>query len=265
MAFAELKRKQSEIWGNGPYERITATIRDLQETVVDRLEPAPGVEWLDVACGTGATAFLAAERGATVTGQDLAPALVATARTLAAGRGLDVRFDVGDAEDLPYEDGSFDAVSSTCGVMFAPDHVAVAQELARVTRRGGRVGLACWTPDGHAAEMFRMMAPFAPPPVPGAGSPFDWGSDEHVRALLGDAFELSFERLVSPLRVRSGEAHWELFSTSFGPTKTLVESLGVDRRDELYRAWIEFSEQGRREGDELVHDREYLLTVGARR
>jgi hypothetical protein len=99
----------------------------------------------------------------------------------------------------------------------------------------------------------------------GRGQPFDWGSEEHVRALLGDAFELSFERLVSPLRVRSGEDHWELFSTSFGPTKTLVESLGVDQRDELHRAWIEFSEQGRREGDEVVHDREYLLTVGARR
>jgi ubiquinone/menaquinone biosynthesis C-methylase UbiE len=132
VAFAELKRKQSEIWGNGPYERITATIRDLQETVVDRLEPAPGVEWLDVACGTGATA-LAAGRGATVTGQDLAPALVETARGLAAERGLDVRFDVSDAEDLPYEDRSFDTVSSTCGVMFAPDHSAVARELARVT------------------------------------------------------------------------------------------------------------------------------------
>jgi hypothetical protein len=113
--------------------------------------------------------------------------------------------------------------------------------------------------------MFRMMAPFAPPPVQGAGSPFDWGSDEHVGALLADAFELSFERLVSPLRVRSGEDHWELFSTSFGPTKTLVESLDVERRDELHRAWIEFSEQGRREGDEVVHDREYLLTVGTRR
>jgi 2-polyprenyl-3-methyl-5-hydroxy-6-metoxy-1,4-benzoquinol methylase len=106
MAFAELKERQSVMWGNGPYERITATIRDLQEKVVDRLEPRPGMEWLDAACGTGAAAFLAAERGATVTGLDLAPALIETARELAAQRGVEIAFDVGDAEALPYEDAS---------------------------------------------------------------------------------------------------------------------------------------------------------------
>jgi SAM-dependent methyltransferase len=265
MAFAELKERHSVMWGNGPYERVTATIRDLQEEVVDRLEPRPGTTVLDAACGTGAAAFLAAEKGASVTGLDLAPALIETARELAAQRGVDIAFDVGDAEAMPYDDASFDAVSSTCGIMFAPDHGAVAAELARVTRAGGRIALACWTPEGHLGQLFRMMAPFAlSPPPPGAGSPFDWGRESHVQELLGDTFELSFETLHSPIRLSSGEEYWQLFSTSYGPTKTLAEALDDDRREELHQAWVEFAETGR-EGDGIVHHREYVLTIGTRR
>ena len=131
MAFAELKARQSVMWGNGPYERITATLTDIHDLVIDRLDPRAGVEFLDAACGTGAVAFLAAERRATVTGMDIAPVLIDRARELAAERGLDIRLDVGDAEEMAYLDASFDAVSSTCGVMFAPDHAAVAGELDR--------------------------------------------------------------------------------------------------------------------------------------
>jgi ubiquinone/menaquinone biosynthesis C-methylase UbiE len=263
VAFAELKQRQSVMWGNGPYERITDTIRDIHRLVVDRLDPAPGTRWLDAACGTGAVALLAADRGADVVGLDFAPVLVETARALAAERGAGVAFEVGDCEDMPLPDESFDAVSSTCGVMFAPDHGAVARELARVTRPGGRIGLASWTPEGGLGQMFRMMAPFAPPPPEGAGSPFDWGREEHVEELLGDAFELSFERQVSTLRVPSGEHYWELFSSSYGPTKTLAESLDDDRREEFRQTWVAFFED-LREGDEVVHEREYLLTVGTR-
>lgn len=264
MAFTELKQRQSVMWGNGPYERITDTIRDIHRLVVDRLDPQPGERWLDAACGTGAVAFLAAERGADVVGIDLAPALIETARELAAQRGAEVTFEVGDCEKLPAADASFDVVSSTCGVMFAPDHAAVARELARVTRPGGRLALACWTPEGGLGDLFRMMAPFAPPPPEGAGSPFDWGREEHVRTLLGDAFELAFERHDSPLTLSSGVEYWELFSSSYGPTKTLAESLDEERRAAFRQAWIDWAEQYRENGG-IVQHREYLLTTGRRR
>jgi len=264
MAFAELKARQSVMWGNGPYERITNTIRDMHALVVERLDPQQGEKMLDAATGTGAVAFLAAERGADVVGMDLSPALIDTARELAAERGLDIRFDVGDVEDLSYDDASFDVVSSTCGVMFAPDHAAVARELARVTRPRGRVALACWTPQGGIGQQFAMMAPFVPPAPPGVGSPFDWGVEACVRSLLEDGFELEFEQHESPLRVESPEAHWELFSSSFGPTKTAAEALDPERREEFRRAWVEFFGK-HRDGDEVVHHREYLLTLGTRR
>jgi SAM-dependent methyltransferase len=264
MAFAELKARQSVMWGNGPYERITNTLRDIHAVVLERLDPQPGEKVLDSATGTGAVAILAAERGADVVGMDLAPVLIDTAREIAAERGVSVDFEVGDAEDMKYADASFDVVASTCGVMFAPDHEAVASELARVTRPSGRIGLACWTPEGGLGQMFRMMGPFLPPPAPGVGSPFDWGREEHVRELLGDAFELDFEEHVSTLAVESGEAYWELFSSSYGPTKTAAEALDAERRAEFHQTWIDFFE-ALREGDEVVHHREYLLTLGKRR
>ncbi len=185
MAFAELKARQSVMWGNGPYERITNTLRDIHELVIERADPKPGEQVLDAATGTGAVAILAAKRGADVVGQDLAPVLIETARERAAEDGVEAQFEVGDAEAMTYEDASFDVVTSTCGVMFAPDHPAVAAELARVIKPGGRLALACWTPEGGLGQMFRMMGPFLPPPAPGAGSPFTWGTEEHVRELLG--------------------------------------------------------------------------------
>lgn len=264
MAFAELKARQSVMWGNGPYERITNTLRDIHALVVERADPKPGETVLDAATGTGAVAILAAHRGADVTGQDLAPVLIETARQRAAEEGVDVEFEAGDAEEMPYPDGTFDVVLSTCGVMFAPDHEAVARQLARVTRPRGRLALACWTPDGGLAQMFGMMRPFLPPPPEGAGSPFAWGNEEHVRELLGESFDLDFEEHDSILRTRDGEEYWELFSTSYGPTKTAADNLDEERREEFHQAWVEFFEQ-RREGDEVVHHREYLLTVGTRR
>jgi SAM-dependent methyltransferase len=264
MAFTELKEKQSVMWGNGPYERITNTIRDIHELVVERVDPKPGEKVLDAATGTGAVAILAAEGGADVVGMDLAPVLVETAKQRAAEEGVSVRFEVGDAEAMPYGDATFDVLVSTCGVMFAPDHAAVARELARVTRPGGRIALACWTPEGGLGQMFGMMRPFLPPPPEGAGSPFAWGNEEHVRELLADAFELGFEEHDSILRTKDGEEYWELFSTSYGPTKSAAEALDDARREEFHRTWVEFFE-ARREGGEVVHHREYLLTLGTRR
>jgi SAM-dependent methyltransferase len=263
MAYEELKRRQSAMWGTGTYQRVSETVADVHELLVDRLAPSPGVRWLDVATGTGAVAELAAKAGAQVTGVDLAPALIDTAKERAAQQGLEIDYRVGDCERLDLPDGSFDVVSSSFGVMFAPDHAATARELARVTAGGGQLGLVAWTPDGGLARMFRMMAPFQPAPPP--SSPFDWGDRARVGQLLGDDFELELEELSTTLHMESGEAYWQLFSTSYGPTKTLADSLG-DRREELHRTWVEFFETefpGRDGG--VDHAREYLLTLGRRR
>jgi SAM-dependent methyltransferase len=266
MAFEELKQKQSVVWGVGPYQNITDTIHDLHERVVERLDARPGVKWLDLACGTGAVAERAAERGADVTGVDLAPALIETAQERARERGLDIDYRVGDCENLEFGDGTFDAVSSTCGVMFAPDHAATASELKRIVKQGGRIGLANWTPaELGLPALFNIMKPFQPPGVPGAGYPFDWGDRGHVEELLGDAFELDFETHVSPVRFPTGEDYWELFSSSYGPTRTLAEALDDDRREELHRNWVDFMESNFRRDGEVVHDREWLLVLGTRR
>ena len=261
MAYEELKERQSVMWGTGPYQRITETIADIHEIVVERLAPAAGDRFLDLACGTGALAERAAAAGAQVTGIDLAPVLIETARERGAVLGLEIDYLVGDVERLAIADASFDKVGSTCGIMFAPDHEAAARELARVTAPGGQIALANWTPTGGLAKMFKVMAPYQPAPP---SSPFDWGDERRVRELLGDWFELDLEEHVSTLRVPSGEAYWELFSTSSGPTKTLADSLG-DRREELHRDWVEFFETNYRVNGEIAHRREYLLVLGRRR
>ena len=262
MAYEELKQRQSVMWGNGPYQRITETLDDIHELVLERLAPGPGDRWLDLATGTGAIAERAASAGASVTGVDLSPVLVETAKERAADKGLEIDYRVGDAERLELPDGGFDKVSSTVGIMFAPDHEAVARELGRVTAPGGKIVLANWTPTGGLGKLFKVMAPYQPAPPP--SSPFDWGDEARVRELLGGDFELEIEERVSPMRISSGEEYWELFSTSYGPTKTLAEAIG-DRRDDLRRDWVEFFETNYREDGEIVHPREYLLVSGVRR
>ncbi len=262
MAYEELKERQSVMWGNGPYQRITETIVDIHERVVERLSPEPDDRWLDVACGTGAIAERAAADGSRVTGIDLAPVLIETAKERADGLGLEIDYMVGDAERMELADSSFDKVSSACGIMFAPDHEAVAGELARVTAPGGRIALVNWTPEGGLGQMFKVMAAYQPAPPP--SSPFDWGDEPRVRELLSDSFDLEIEEHVSTLRIESAEAYWDLFSTSYGPTKTLAESVG-DRRDDLRRDWIEFFETTYEDDGEIVHTREYLLVLGTRR
>jgi SAM-dependent methyltransferase len=262
VSFEELKNRQSVMWGNGPYQRITETITDVHDLVADRLAPRSGDRWLDVACGTGAMAERASAAGAQVTGVDLAPALIEHAKERAAERGLTIDYVVGDSEQLELPDASFDKVSSTCGIMFTPDHRASADELARVTASGARIALANWTPTSGMAKVFKVMAPYQPSPPP--SNPFEWGDESHVRELLGGSFDLAFEDHVSTLRMPSGEAYWELFSTSYGPTKSLAESLG-DRRRELERDWIRFFEENHRSNGEIVHPREFLLVTGTRR
>jgi len=264
MPFEELKARQSAVWGSTPFEKVAASIVDVHETVVAALHPQAGDEWLEAACGTGELSFLAAAAGAHVTGMDFAEGLVTTARRQASERELHIHFDVGDVEAMPYGDGQFDVVSSTFGVMFAPHHQAAAAELARVTREGGRLGLACWTPEGAIGQMFRLLAQFQPPPPEGAGSPVAWGTEAHVRDLLGDAFDLTIEERTSVHREASAQSYWDYMVSGFGPLKTLVGSLDDGRRQELSEAWHELM-AGHREGDGIVHRRAYLLILGTRR
>jgi SAM-dependent methyltransferase len=264
MAFEELKQRQSVVWGSAPVERVAVEIAEIHGALVAELAPQAGETWLDVGTGTGGVAVRAARAGADVTGSDLAPVLIETAKRLAAEEGLDIEYEVGDAEQLPYGDGSFDIVSSSFGAIFAPDHGAVARELARVTRAGGRISLTAWEPEGGIGDFFRLMARFQPPPPEGAGNPLDWGRKEHASDLLEGDFELRFVRGSLPQTGESGEEVWQLFVTSFGPVKTLYESLDEERREELHKAYVDYYESHRTNGRVEV-PREYLMILGTRR
>lgn len=161
---------------------MAETAAEVHDDLVASLAPTPGERWLDIATGTGAVAARAARAGAHVIGVDIAPALIDTARQLAAAEGLNVQFEVGDAERLEYRDASFDVVASAQGTMFAPDHEAVARELARVCRPGGRLGLTCWRPGGAIEKFFSLLAAFQPPPPPGAGRPLWTGGERRTCA-----------------------------------------------------------------------------------
>jgi SAM-dependent methyltransferase len=264
MAFEELKQRQSMMWGNGPFERIAETATAAYDDLVARLQPQRGERWLDLACGTGAVALRAAKAGANVTGSDLAPALVERARELAAADGLEVEFEVADCEELPYGNADFDVVSSSFGVMFAPDHERGAKELGRVCRPGGRLGLTTWLPDGGVGRLLTALQPFQPPPPEGVGAPLAWGEPAYVEQLLGRDFDLQFFEGDVALDAASGEEVWQLFSTSFGPIKTLNETLEGSQREAFEREFIDFHESFRTNGG--VHmPREYLLTLGHRR
>jgi len=257
MAHEALKERQSAVWGEAPFVSIAETIADLHRSVAGALDARPGERVLDLGCGTGGVAELLAATGADVVGIDLAPGLIEIARARAAERGLDIDYRVGDCERLDVEDGAFDAVGSSVGIMFAPTHEATASELARITKHGGRIALANWQPGPGVQDLFRVMAPFQPAPPP--SSPFDWGDEGRVRDLLGDAFELSFETRTNLAPYPSGAAYWDDMVANYGPTKVLHASLG-DRGEELRAAWVDFF------GDEpLEHARPYVLVTGRRR
>lgn len=263
---AELTQRHARVWSNGPFEEVADTISDVHVALVEALRPQPGERWLDLATGAGSVAELASAAGAKVGGIDLSPRLVEVARARAVAGNYDIDYEVGDCQHLvDVADAAYDVVSSCVGIIFAPDHQATARELARVTRAGGRIGVVAWTKEGGIGRMFEMMAPFSPPPPEGAGSPFAWGNEDHVTALLGEAFDLRFERRVSTYHAQSGRACWELFASSYGPTKTLAESLDPERRDELAEAWSTFFDTEYKAPGGIAHDREYLLVTGIRR
>ena len=200
-----------------------------------------------------------------MTGVDIATGLLAAAEREAAVERLPIRYLQGDAEDLPFDDQSFDAVISTYGVMFASRPEAAARELARVCRPGGRIALTTWTSDGNVFKMFQVMKPFmAAPAAPAPLSPFEWGNTDRIRKLLGEEFELKFERAVSYYREPSAEAAWETFSTGYGPTKMLADTLESSRREQLRADFVAFH-GGFPTALGICVPREYWLTVGVRK
>jgi 2-polyprenyl-3-methyl-5-hydroxy-6-metoxy-1,4-benzoquinol methylase len=263
--FAELKARQAATWGAAPFERVTETFADIHDELIERLAPRPGECWLDVAAGTGPLALRAARAGATVVAVDLAPALIATARRLAAAEGLAIRAAVGDCERLAHRAAGFDVVASSFGIIFAPDHSHVAAELARVCRPAGRLGLATWRPGGGAARMAEVVMSFQPSaPIAGAGNPFDWGQEDYVRRRLADAFDLEFVIGESPQIAPSAEAVWDLYVTSAGPVKAVAGNLPPGRREDLRRAFVSLV-NAHRDGGGIRFPREYLLVLGRRR
>ena len=264
MAFEELTRRHAVVWSSAPFENIAEIISDMHVALVERLAPHEGEHWLDLACGAGDVAFHAARAGAVVTGSDLSPRLVETAQQLAEQHGLDLTLEVADCQDLHYPDASFDVVSSSVGVIFAPDHERVARELARVCKPGGRVGLTAWRRDSGVGHIFETMMPFMPPPPAGAGSPFQWGSEDYVEQMLGDTFELSFEELDTRHEGDHGGEMWELFRDSYGPPYTLWNSLDEERRAELDRAMEACFERYRTENG-VSMERRYIIVTGIRK
>jgi SAM-dependent methyltransferase len=244
----------ADLWGSAEYEQLAARFAPVHAALVERLRPQPGDRWLDVATGTGAVARLAAQAGADVAGIDIAPRMIEIAR-----RSSDrIRFEVGDAQALPYGDGSFDVVSSSFGVIFAPDHEAVAGELARVC--AGRLGLTTWLPDPDLRELYASFGLDSPE----GRAPFEWGNEDYVRERLGAAFELEIEGDTWFLDAPSGEAVWELWSTSAPPFKAMVAGLPVPRRDEFRRAYIAYADSFPGSCGVRV-PRDYLLILGRRR
>jgi SAM-dependent methyltransferase len=210
-----------------------------------------------VATGTGEVALRAARGGADVVGIDIAPAMIEAAR---AKPGADqISFDVGDAQALPYEDASFDVVSSVFGVIFAPDHRATADELARVGR--GRLGLAVWRPDPEMAELYGRFDLDAPE----GREPFKWGREEYLEELLGASYDLTIEPGTWLIEGASGEEVWEFWSQSAPPFKAMLATLDETRRDEFRDAYVEHCERFPAEGGGVAVPRHYLLVLGERR
>jgi SAM-dependent methyltransferase len=251
----------SEVWGIGTYERLAAWFTPVHERLVDALRIEPGERLLDLATGTGAVAILAARAGADVTGLDLAEPMLAKAHTAADEAGVDVHFDLGNVEHLPYEDASFDVVSSAFGLVFAPDHANVADELRRVTRPGGRIGFTGWRPNQRLGELYRR---FTEEPLEGREA-YEWGREDHVEDMLGEDFELDYEDGTLWLEAAGGEEIWELFSTSAPPVVALLRRLDAARRDEFHHAFVELYEGYRVPEGGIRAPRRYLLVLGTRR
>jgi ubiquinone/menaquinone biosynthesis C-methylase UbiE len=261
-----LKTKHRAMWAMGNYPTVvTDVVAPLGPILVDAAGIKPGDVVLDVAAGSGNAAIPAARAGARVIASDLTPELLETGQKLAAEAGVQLTWETADAEALPYGDSEFDAVLSCLGVMFAPHHQTSADELIRVCRPGGTIGLLSWTPSGFIGQMFATMRPYAAPPPPGAQPPPLWGSEDHVRELLGDRVEqvLTETRTLRVTHYTSPEAFRDYFKTNYGPTISAYRFI-ADDPDRVAALDHDLAELGQRFDigtDSYELDWEYLIFI----
>jgi ubiquinone/menaquinone biosynthesis C-methylase UbiE len=258
---AVIKARQQAMWASGNFALIGATLQIVGETLCEAVDVRAGERVLDVAAGNGNATLGAARRFANVTSTDYVPALLERGRQRAAADGLSVMFEVADAEALPYPDAGFDVVLSTYGVMFAPDQARAAREMLRVCRPGGRIGLACWTPQGFLGDMFRVMSQYLPP-APGLPSPLRWGTVAGIQELFAGAASIRNTARVFAFRYESAEHFVDIFRRYYGPTHKAFAALDPERQAALERDLLAVLRKADRgDGNGLVVDAEYLETV----
>lgn len=231
--FSAIKQRQHATWASGNYAIVGSTLQIVGEHLAEAVDLRAGEQVLDVAAGNGNATLAAARRFANVTSTDYVPDLLEKGAERARANGLEIRFQEADAEDLPFPDSTFDVALSTFGVMFAPDQARSANELTRVVRSGGRIGLANWTPEGFIGDLFRLIASYVPPPA-GVQSPMLWGTEPRIVELFGpDATDIRCERRRFNFRYQS-PAHWiEVFRNFYGPTHKVYAALDADRQASL--------------------------------
>lgn len=261
-----LKAKHAAMWASGSYHAVVReVVGSLGGVLVDALDIQHGQRVLDVAAGTGTAALPAAHRGAIVTATDLTPELIDIGRAEAADEGLSITWQTADAEGLPYPDGEFDVVLSTIGVMFAPHHQQAADELVRVCRPGGAVGVLSWTPEGFIGQLFAVMKPYAPPPPSGASPAPLWGRADHVRTLFGDRVcELVAHQQALPVdRFASGAEFRDFMKHNYGPTIAVYRFIADDQA-KVSALDAELAALGERYLEDGVMPWEYLLVTARR-
>lgn len=264
--FEAIKARQRTAWEDGDYPRVGNTLQSIAERLVETVELRAGQRVLDVACGQGNAAIAGARRFAEATGVDYATNLLAQGRERAETEHLDVTFTEGDAEQLPFPDGTFDTTLSTVGVMFAPDQYRAAAELVRVTRAGGKIALANWTPEGLVGLLFKTIGKYAPPPA-GVKSPMLWGTEGRLADLFGDKIEwVSLTRRTFDFCYRSPEHFSEWFRLYYGPITRLAGTLDEGLRAQFTADLADVPRPFNRADDGTVLAAgEYLEAIGVRR
>ena len=259
---AAIKQRQQATWASGDYHMIGTQILLAAEQLIESLDVHSTDRVLDVATGSGNAALAAARRSCEVVGIDYVPSLLERARERAIAEGVQAQFDDGDAEAIPFEDDSFDVVTSVFGSMFAPNQEAAASELARVARPGGKIGLVTHTPEGYIGNVFRVIGKHVPPPA-GLRSPIQWGTEERLRELFGDAIaELRIEKRHMTFRYRSPQTWVDYWRRYYGPTLKAFEAVGEEGRAALEADLLEnIGRFNRADDGTMVVPSEYLETV----
>ncbi len=258
---AALKARQQSAWASGDYAIIGTTLQIVGESLAEACDLRFDERVLDVAAGNGNATLAAARRGCEVTSTDYVGSLLERGAQRAKAEGLDVKFEVADVEALPYEDSTFDAVVSTFGVMFAPDHARAAAEMARVCRGKGRIGLANWTPESTVGQIFKIIGRQLPPPA-GVQSPALWGSEAHLRSLFGPKAKIAVTERKFNFRYRSAAHFIDVFRTWYGPVHKAFAALPPDKAAVLNRDLSELLTSRNVAGlESLVVPSEYLEVV----